>query len=80
MFTYYSVHCSDYGALFYVLMHHHVPFEWHSSLCGCRHCYADFTLNNDLHPSFGDIVADLKESCAKKGKKVVVHVMSTYTI
>lgn len=68
MFTYYSVFCDNYGALFSVLMHHQVPFEWHSKLRSGK-CYADFYLDNERNPSLEDIKAEAKEINIRAGRR-----------
>ena len=78
-FTYYSVHCSNYGVLFAVLMHHHIPFEWHSKNRS-KMCYADFCLDNERDPSLDDILAEGQSISAHRGKKFGFHVMSKYIV
>jgi len=78
VYRYYSVLCSNYGTLFGVLMHHRIPFEWHSKLRGCGRCYADFSLDTEYNPTYEEIAAEAAEIEARRGKKLNMVIISTY--
>ena len=78
-FTYYSVVCSNYHALFATLLQMHVPFEYHDKH-RTGYSYADFSLDNERNPSFEEIVETTDRNQAARGKKLQIKILSKYIV
>lgn len=77
-YTYVSVACSNYHALFATLLQMHIPFEYHDKRRS-GYSYADFTLDNERNPSFGEIMEIVDRNQAVRGKKLQIKILSKYT-